>query len=168
MVAPRGGRPCVVGSVVFLWLCLVMCAGIGCGTDDSGGQGTRDFCETLNPCETVACRICDWPQGTCQIENEKIYSVSLPASGPTPYSFVMDVVVPASTSFDECSGPVILVRSPAGEIARENLDLGTSNRVCAVSSVPGEHTVSLLCPKYPTKAGFRISVVDAKGNRILP
>lgn len=80
----------------------------------------------------------------------------------------MDVVVPSSLSFDQCSGPAIVVRSPAGEIARKTLDLDTSNRVCAVSSIPGEHTVFLLCPKYPTRAGYRISVVDAKGNRILP
>jgi len=80
----------------------------------------------------------------------------------------MDVVVPSSGTPNACSGPVIVVRSPAGEIARKNLNPDVNNRVCAVSSAPGEHTVSLVCPKYPTKAGYRISVVDAKGNRVLP
>lgn len=165
MIAPRGGRPFAVRSAVFLWVGLVICAQVGCGSDDSGGES---FCETLNPCETVGCRLCDWPQGTCQVEEEKIFSISLPAAGPTPYSIVMDVVVPSSGTPNACSGPVIVVRSPAGEIARKNLDPDVNNRVCAVSSAPGEHTVSLVCPKYPTKAGYRISVVDAKGNRVLP
>lgn len=168
MGAPRGGRRCAVRSVIFLWAGLVMGAAVGCGTDDSGGEGTKDFCATLDPCKSVGCRICDWPEGTCQVREEEIYSISLPAAGPTPYSIVMDVVVPSNTSLNQCTDPVIVVRSPAGEIVRENLDLDTNNRVCAVSSVSGEHTVSLLCPKYPTKAGYRISVVDAKGNRALP
>lgn len=168
MVARRGGQLCAVGSMVFLWVGVVMSAGVGCGSDDSGGGGTRDFCETLDPCETVGCRICDWPQGTCQVDGEEIYSISLPDAGSTPYSIVMDVVVPSSTNSNECPGPVIVVRSPAGEITRKNLDLDANNRVCAVSSVSGEHTVSLVCPEYPIRAGYRISVVDAEGNRVLP
>ncbi len=167
MLARRGRRFSALGGLSFFWAVLALCGSAGCGSDDSDGEGPADFCETLNPCEAVGCRICDWPQGTCKVEVEEIYSISLPASGRKPYSIVMDVVVPSSMSL-ECPEPEIVVRSPAGEIARRTLDLDENNRVCAVSREPGRHAVLLACPAYPVRAGYRISVVDAQGNRIAP
>lgn len=157
----------VLGATASLVVLVAVGAVAGCGSDDAGENGSREFCETLTPCETVGCRSCDWPQGTCTVGREEIYSISLPAGGRTPYSIVMDVVVPSPTALG-CTEPAIVVRSPAGELLRSTLALDQNNRVCAVSSVAGEHVVSLVCPSYPIKAGYRISVVDDRGNRVLP
>lgn len=167
MGARRRGGPWGFIGYVFFGVVAFIGAAAGCGSDDSGDNGSRDFCETLNPCETLGCRICDWPQGTCSVASEEIYSISLPAGGRGPYSIVMDVVVPSWTG-NPCPEPKVVIRSPAGEILSRRVALDENNRVCAVSSLPGEHVVSLECPSYPMKAGYRISVVDARGNRVVP
>lgn len=167
MIARGGLWFSALGGLSFLWAVLALGGSAGCGSDDSDGEGPAQFCESLSPCETVGCRMCDWPQGTCRVDGEEIYSISLPASGRKPYSIVLDVVVPSSMSL-ACPDPEIVVRSPAGEIARRALDLDENNRVCAVSGEPGRHAVLLVCPAYPVRAGYRISVVDSRGNRIVP
>ena len=142
---------------------------LGCG----GGNEEEpvDFCTALEPCVQVGCTTCDWPEGSCRIDQEKILSIDLPGEGKLPYTVLLDILassVVRSAGDEVCTNPEVVVDSPQGVLIRETLNLDENRRICLNSSQAGSHRVFLLCPGYPTRAGYRVSVVDATGRRVPP
>jgi len=142
---------------------------LGCGGGDE--DKPVDLCTSLEPCVQVGCTTCDWPEGSCRIDQEEIFSIDLPSQGNRPYTVLLDILVSSvmhSAGDEICTNPEIVIDSPQGELLREALSLDENRSICLRSSQAGSHTVSLLCPHYPTRAGYRVSVVDATGRRVPP
>jgi hypothetical protein len=140
---------------------------LGCGGGDE--DKPVDLCTSLEPCMQVGCTTCDWPEGSCRIDQEEIFSIDLPSQGNRPYTVLLDILVSSVMRCAEdevCTNPEIVIDSPQGEFLREALRLDENRSICLSSSQAGRHTVSLLCPHYPTRAGYRVSVVDATGRRV--
>ncbi len=139
----------------------------GCGNVDD----VDISCSNFQQCRTTSCYQCGWPADSCPLSTGDLASVFIPTSAEPPFLILINLtILEIQQEPDEniCNDGKLIISNSSGELTNQNLAPDMPVNICVTSYLPGNHTISLSCSEFPTRARYQASIVDSSGASIWP
>ncbi len=147
-------------------ICLSILTFCGCGDTDD----VEISCSNFEPCRTTRCGQCGWPSDSCSISTGDLVSAFVPTTAKAPFLIFIDLTILEDLQEGEniCGEGKIIISNSDGELINQSLTLDMPTNLCITSSAPGNHTISLSCSDFPTRARYQASIIDSSGMGLWP